>query len=327
MSRSSSDKTSTTLSDDLFKGGQTLTNVVSGETITITYKAKAGKDFDCKGTTLTNTAKITFSSDTGLSGAKEDTASVKVTKQNCEEEKKKPGFEINKRVSKDEKNWSTTLTAKPEEEAYFKITIKNTGNIVDKNVIAYDKLDAGMQYLGNSMYIYRYTSGDDKTAANLEKVITKELFEGGLRVGDLAPGETAEITYKIKFTGYDFKECQVTTLQNDAKVTGNYGDDASIVTVTDKVLVEVDRTDENCDVPDDCTNHPDDPECQTQKDDCTNHPDDPECKLPDTGPVEIVMAIAVIIGIGGGGFYLYRTKKSLKTIENAATGKPENPQN
>jgi uncharacterized protein HemX len=33
------------------------------------------------------------------------------------------------------------------------------------------------------------------------------------------------------------------------------------------------------------------------------------------------MAIVIALGIGGGGYYFYRTKKSLKTIEGAATGK------
>ncbi len=45
------------------------------------------------------------------------------------------------------------------------------------------------------------------------------------------------------------------------------------------------------------------------------------CKeLPNTGPLEIVMAIIIIAGIGGGGYYLYRTKRTLKTAENVAKG-------
>ena len=83
----------------------------------------------------------------------------------------------------------------------------------------------------------------------------------------------------------------------------------------------------------DCTTNPDLPECKNP--DCTTNPDLPECQekncktnpemegcseLPNTGPVEIIMAIVIIIGIGGGGYYLYRTKKTLKTAESVARG-------
>ena len=43
-------------------------------------------------------------------------------------------------------------------------------------------------------------------------------------------------------------------------------------------------------------------------------------ELPETGPAEIVMAVVVILGIGGAGYYLYRTRKTLRTVEGKATG-------
>lgn len=85
-----------------------------------------------------------------------------------------------------------------------------------------------------------------------------------------------------------------------------------------------------------CDTNPDLPECQPV--DCTTNPDLPECKekncitnpemegcqeLPNTGPLEIVMAIIIIAGIGGGGYYLYRTKRTLKTAENVVKGENE----
>ncbi len=84
----------------------------------------------------------------------------------------------------------------------------------------------------------------------------------------------------------------------------------------------------------DCTTNPDLPECKQP--DCTTNPDAPECQekncktnpemegcqeLPNTGPLEIIMAIIIIAGIGGGGYYLYRTKKTLKTAESTVKGK------
>ncbi len=49
-------------------------------------------------------------------------------------------------------------------------------------------------------------------------------------------------------------------------------------------------------------------------------------ELPNTGPLEIILAIIVIAGICGGGYYLYRTRKTRKTVEVNVTGKeaPEN---
>ena len=70
----------------------------------------------------------------------------------------------------------------------------------------------------------------------------------------------------------------------------------------------------------DCTTNPDAPECQEKKD-CVTNPEMEECQeLPNTGPLEIVMAIIIAIGIGGGGYYLYRTRKALHKVEDSAKG-------
>ncbi|MDO4611949.1 MAG: hypothetical protein Q4B29_00585 [Candidatus Saccharibacteria bacterium] len=51
----------------------------------------------------------------------------------------------------------------------------------------------------------------------------------------------------------------------------------------------------------------------------------PEEQLPDeivkTGPLEITLAILIILGIGGGFFYLWKTRKTLKTVEDVVSGK------
>ena len=53
-----------------------------------------------------------------------------------------------------------------------------------------------------------------------------------------------------------------------------------------------------------------------------------ECKkLPETGPVEITIAIVIILGILGAGFYFYRTKKMLKAANDNAMGKDNNSDN
>ncbi|MBO7664547.1 hypothetical protein J6S46_01670 [Candidatus Saccharibacteria bacterium] len=44
-------------------------------------------------------------------------------------------------------------------------------------------------------------------------------------------------------------------------------------------------------------------------------------ELPPTGPAEIVMATAVVLGICGGAFYLYRTHRTLKKVTDDVAGK------
>lgn len=71
-----------------------------------------------------------------------------------------------------------------------------------------------------------------------------------------------------------------------------------------------------------CTTNPNLPECQKPEKTCATNPEMEGCQeLPNTGPVEIIMATVIIIGISGGGYYLYRTNKTLKTVENAVSGK------
>lgn len=69
----------------------------------------------------------------------------------------------------------------------------------------------------------------------------------------------------------------------------------------------------------DCTTNPEAPECQEKN--CATNPEMEGCQeLPNTGPVEIILAIVIIAGIIGGGYYFYRTKKTLKSVEKDAKG-------
>lgn len=71
--------------------------------------------------------------------------------------------------------------------------------------------------------------------------------------------------------------------------------------------------------PTDCTTNPELPECQQPN--CATNPEMEGCQeLPNTGPVEVILAIVIVLGIAGGGYYLYRTKKTLKTAEKVVKG-------
>ena len=55
---------------------------------------------------------------------------------------------------------------------------------------------------------------------------------------------------------------------------------------------------------------------------CATNPEMEGCQeLPNTGPLEIVLAIIIILGIGGGGYYWYRTRKTLKETTAMTMGK------
>lgn len=43
-------------------------------------------------------------------------------------------------------------------------------------------------------------------------------------------------------------------------------------------------------------------------------------ELPHTGPAEIAMAVAIVLGICGGGFYLYRSRKALNKVNESVMG-------
>lgn len=118
-------------------------------------------------------------------------------------------------------------------------------------------------------------------------IVADRLFsEAGLVIGDFNGGEQATIKYSAKVS--DKFPCGESVIYNDAYVVTANG------TEYDKVKVSVVRT-------------------------CTTTP----TELPTTGPGEIVMAVGVVLVIGGGAFYFYRSHKMLKkatAVSNGATG-------
>ena len=108
-----------------------------------------------------------------------------------------------------------------------------------------------------------------------------KLFDGGVIIGDFQPNEEATITYKAKVNGNVEKfQCGDTTLYNEAKLATANG------TITDKTRIIISRS----------------------------------CEIPSTGPLEIIMAIIIILGICGGGYYFYRSRKTLNKVEATAKG-------
>ncbi len=220
------------------------------------------------------------------------------------------GGSIDKLVSKDGENFVESANLAPGEEATFQLTITNTGDVALANATIKDTLPAGLSLVSGSVQLRA-------NASETWDQLSDNILESGYNLGTIGKGNTVYIRYKV-VAGEDF-DCEGTELKNNAVLTYD-SDVATGDSKEDSATVIVKKTD--CDTPpddlDDCTTNPSLPECQN----CATNPNLEGCDhIPDTGPVEIVLAAVVIAGIGGGGYYFYRTRRALKTAENVASGK------
>lgn len=223
------------------------------------------------------------------------------------------GGSIDKSVSKDGINFGESVNLAPGEEATFQLTIANTGDVALTNATIKDTLPAGLTLVPGSVKLRANESATwDQLSDNI--------FGTGYNLGTIGTSNTVYIQYKVT-AGTDFG-CTGTELTNNATLTydseTSSGDSKSASTT-----ITVKKTDcETPDVPlDNCETNPGLEGCSTEKT-CATNPEMEGCQeLPNTGPLEIVMAIVIITGIGGGGYYLYRTQRTLKTVENSVSGK------
>ena len=151
--------------------------------------------------------------------------------------------------------------------------------------------------------------------------LSDNIFGTGYNLGTIGTGNTIYIQYKVT-AGTDF-DCTGTELTNNAALTYD-SETSSGDTKSDSTTITVKKTD--CETPeiplDNCETNPGLEGCSTPEKNCKTNPEMEGCQeLPNTGPLEIVLAIVIIAGIGGGGYYLYRTQKTLKTVENSVSGK------
>lgn len=226
---------------------------------------------------------------------------------------------VEKTVSLDGENFSKEVNAKPGDEVTFKVEFTNIGTTDLHNVTFHDELPDGLTLIDGTTYLKYSTENDINKMTDL-------IASNGYNTGTYGPGTSAIITYKVKISdNQDF--CG--TLVNKIFVDHNDGE------ITDGAIVNIEGN--NCQKPEyncetdptlpecqekNCITNPEMPGCETEEKNCKTNPEMPECQeLPNTGPLEIVMAIIVILGIGGGGYYLYRTKKTLNKVEKTAKGK------
>ena len=224
------------------------------------------------------------------------------------------GGSIDKSVSKDGTNFGESVNLAPGEEATFQLAIANTGDVALTNATVKDTLPAGLTLV----------SGSVKLRANESTTwdqLSDNIFGNGYNLGTIGTGNTVYIQYRVT-AGTDF-DCTGTELTNNATLTYD-SETSSGDTKSDSTTITVKKTD--CETPeiplDNCETNPGLEGCSTPEKNCKTNPEMEGCQeLPNTGPLEIVLAIVIIAGIGGGGYYLYRTQKTLKTVENSVSGK------
>ncbi|MBR3052078.1 isopeptide-forming domain-containing fimbrial protein [Candidatus Saccharibacteria bacterium] len=206
--------------------------------------------------------------------------------------------DLDKQVSLDGENWSDSVTAHPGQIVTYKVTFKNTGNTELTNVIFKDTHDEGLSLYSGSTKVFDVDNTDGKQIDDI-------LDLSGYNVGNVAPGALVQIIYQARIN--DESAICSKTLNNTISINYNstdQGSDSAAITVA-------------CE--EDCTTNPNLPGCQEKN--CKTNPEMEGCQaLPNTGPVEIVLAIIIVLGIGGGGYYLYRTRKTLNKVESVAKG-------
>ena len=226
----------------------------------------------------------------------------------------KTDTEFNKEVSLDGENWSENVNARPGQIVTYKVTFKNTGNTELANVIFKDRHDDGLSLRSGTTKVYDVNNTEGKTIDDIIDL-------SGYNVGNVAPGALVQIIYQ-SMVGEDAALCGK-TLNNAIALSYNstdQGEDNATVTVSCEPTPEDCNNNPNLPGCQDCENNPNLPGCQEKN--CKTNPEMEGCQeLPNTGPLEIVMAIIIVLGLGGGGYYLYRSRKTLKTVENTVSGK------
>lgn len=236
------------------------------------------------------------------------------------------GGSIEKSVSIDGKEFSESVNLAPGEEATYKLTIRNTGDVALTNATIKDVLPEGLTLVPGSV---KLTANESTTPDTL----SDNIFGTGYNLGTIGTGNTVYVTYTVK-AGDDF-DCEGKELTNKATLTydtekqsGETKEDTTTITVKKTDCEEPDEPLDNCETnpgmegcqEENCKINPNLPGCEEKN--CKTNPEMEGCQeLPNTGPLEIVMAIIIIAGIGGGGYYLYRTKRTLKTVEGDVAGK------
>ena len=213
---------------------------------------------------------------------------------------------FSKMISLDGENWNKEVTAKPGDYVTYRVAFQNTGNTNLTNVIMKDVHDAGLTLRSGSTKVFDLDNPNGKEIDDILDI-------SGYNTGDALAGELIQVTYQAQ-VARDNALCNkslTNTITASYSSTEEKSDSATVLVACDEPVPETPV--------EDCKNNPNLPGCQEKN--CKTNPEMEGCQeLPNTGPLEIVMAIVIILGISGGGYYLYRTRKTLNKVERVAKG-------
>lgn len=166
------------LPDTLFATGINLPDVIPGDSGVgyITYKTRVSASIPVGSWELINTAKV-FQS--GVEKAQDQAKVVVVANR---------GLVIDKKVSNGT-SWVEQSTARLGDEVYYRVIVRNTGNIAANNVLVRDVLPVYVNYIAGSTRIDGAVAGD--------QIITA----GGLNIGNIAAGGQKVITLRGRIYG------------------------------------------------------------------------------------------------------------------------------
>ncbi len=226
---------------------------------------------------------------------------------------------LEKKVSLDGTTWSDTVNAKPGDFVTYKVKFENTGNTNLTNVIFKDVHDNGLTLRPGSTKIFNLANQNGKQIDDIIDI-------SGYNTGDLAAGALVQVIYQAQVST-DKTYCKKTlknTITASYNSNQNQKDSANVVVVCEEDPTPAPTCETNPELPEckkpDCTTNPEMEGCQ-EEETCKTNPNLPGCQeIPSTGPVEIVLASVVAAGILGGGLYLYKTRKTLKSVESAVKG-------
>ena len=112
--------------------------------------------------------------------------------------------------------WSTENTAEVGDVLEYLITVKNEGNSTLHNVIVGDALPNYIEYVPNTAMLYNSNSPNGRDIVNQDK-----LFDGGIDIGDYAPGAVAYVMFEARVMDELANECGMFTLRNKAQVNSD----------------------------------------------------------------------------------------------------------
>ena len=232
-----------------------------------------------------------------------------------------PNFEMSKTVSAANKNtFVKSMKSQAGAEVDYKVTYKNTGTVVQNNVVLKDTLPKGVALIAGSGNLVNNAN------PNGLKVSDNMFAAAGMNIGNYSPGVGAAVTYRVKIGVAKDLVCGTNKLNNVASANTDNGkkeDNAVVEVEVDCKPTECKpgiptgskECEDWCEVPGKENLKPNDP-------DCTEGEPALPTELPKTGPMESALMIIAMTAIVGGVAYWYRSHEELKQATEGASKKP-----